>query len=209
MKTTNNDIKNIITDICNNIIIDIYKRHDVYCNQKYGDKPYSYHLRTVVENACIYICCNNATSAISFNDMMILKVSAAAHDAIEDARLTYNDLIAMIESHYINKSILDKDFSHKVADIVYAVTDEKGKNRKERHSEKYWEGIINTPGAAFIKCCDRLSNLQESLKDSSKMSIVYKKEYEEFINNIKKSVDYKNDMLDCILEDMNNLLNKQ
>jgi hypothetical protein len=46
------------------------------------------------------------------------------------------------------------------ADIIYAVTNDKGKNRKERAGVKYYEGIRKTPGAVFVKLCDRIANVQ-------------------------------------------------
>jgi len=56
------------------------------------------------------------------------------HDLIEDCRVSYNDV----------KDALGQE----AADIIYAVTNEKGKNRKERANDKYYEGIRNTP-----RCC--------------------------------------------------------
>lgn len=45
-----------------------------------------------------------------------------------------------------------------VADIVYAVTNEKGKNRSERANEKYYQGIRENKLAVIVKICDRLAN---------------------------------------------------
>ena len=73
-----------------------------------------------------------------------------------------------------------------IADIVYACTNEKGKNRDERANDKYYEGIRTTSYAPFIKLCDRLANVRYStLFDvNSKMAKVYKKEHEHFINQL-------------------------
>jgi len=68
-----------------------------------------------------------------------------------------------------------------VADIVYAVTNDKGKNRKERAGDKYYEGIRNTPGAVFVKLCDRIANVQYGKMTKSRMFEMYKKENSEFI----------------------------
>ena len=57
-------------------------------------------------------------------------VATYGHDLIEDCRTSYND----VKEH----------LGQEVADIVYAVTNEKGKNRKERANEKYYVGIRNT-----------------------------------------------------------------
>ena len=84
------------------------------------------------------------------------------HDLIEDTRVSYND----VKTH----------LGEEVADIIYALTNEKGKNRKERANEKYYEGIRNTPGAVFVKLCDRIANVQYSKMTGSRMFEMYKKE---------------------------------
>jgi len=89
------------------------------------------------------------------------------HDLIEDCRVSYNDV----------KDNLGKE----AADIVYAVTNEKGKNRSERANDKYYEGIRNTPGAVFVKLCDRIANVQYSSMTGSRMFEMYKKENNNFM----------------------------
>ena len=89
------------------------------------------------------------------------------HDLIEDTRVSYND----VEAH----------LGQEAADIIYAVTNEKGKNRKERANDKYYEGIRNTPGAVFVKLCDRIANVQYSKMTRSRMFEMYKKENIAFI----------------------------
>jgi (p)ppGpp synthase/HD superfamily hydrolase len=94
-------------------------------------------------------------------------IAAWSHDVIEDCRVSYNDV----------KNHLGQD----AADIIYAVTNEKGKNRKERANDKYYEGIRNTPGAVFVKLCDRIANVQYSKMTGSRMFEMYKKENDDFI----------------------------
>jgi (p)ppGpp synthase/HD superfamily hydrolase len=91
------------------------------------------------------------------------------HDLIEDTRVSYNDV----------KNQLDE-----AADIIYAVTNDKGKNRKERAGDKYYEGIRNTPGAVFVKLCDRIANVQYGKMTKSRMFEMYKKENDEFIRQL-------------------------
>ena len=67
------------------------------------------------------------------------------------------------------------------ADIVYAVTNEKGKNRAERANDKYYAGIVATPGAVFVKLCDRIANVQYGKMTGSGMYDKYKKENDNFI----------------------------
>ena len=89
------------------------------------------------------------------------------HDLIEDTRVSYNDV--------------KNQLGVEVADIVYAVTNDKGKNRKERAGDNYYEGIRNTPGAVFVKLCDRIANVQYGKMTKSRMFEMYKKENDEFV----------------------------
>lgn len=92
------------------------------------------------------------------------------HDLIEDCRVSYND----VKEH----------LGQEAADIVYAVSNEKGKTRAERANDKYYEGIRNTPGAVFVKLCDRIANVQYSKMTKSRMFEMYKKENEHFIKSL-------------------------
>ena len=89
------------------------------------------------------------------------------HDLIEDTRVSYNDV--------------KTELGEEAADIIYAVTNDKGKNRKERAGDKYYEGIRNTPGAVFVKLCDRIANVQYGKMTKSRMFEMYKKENDEFV----------------------------
>ena len=189
--------------VVDSIINDFYYIHDEECNQKYDCFKYSYHLISVVNIMSKY-----APIDLGYMTYNVYKIAAAAHDAIEDARMTYNDIVKLIKSKFESYNIDYKNFEqfpYKVADIVYALTDEKGKNRTERHSVKYWEGIENTDGAAFIKCCDRLANIEYSISKGSRMLDVYKKEYHEFLSHIMNSVDYKNRILCGVMQEIDNL----
>lgn len=131
-------------------------------NHLYDDYlPYEYHLRSVVE---IYEKFKHLLPPEWREDC---RIACWGHDLIEDTRVSYNDVKKML-----NKS---------VADIIFAVTNEKGKNRKERANEKYYEGIRNTPGAVFVKLCDRIANVEYSLKTRSRMADLYRKENPEFL----------------------------
>ena len=70
---------------------------------------------------------------------------------------------------------------------IYAVSNEKGKNRKERANDKYYEGIRNTEGASFVKICDRIANVQYSKLTKSKMFDTYYRENEHFIKYVLKA----------------------
>ena len=92
------------------------------------------------------------------------------HDTIEDTRVSYNQV----------KEVLGEA----AANIVYAVSNEKGKTRKERANSAYYKGIRDTPGAVFVKLCDRIANVQYSKMTKSRMFEMYKKENDEFTKEL-------------------------
>ena len=100
------------------------------------------------------------------------------HDLIEDTRVSYNDV--------------KTELGQEAADIIYAVTNDKGKNRKERAGDKYYEGIRNTPGAVFVKLCDRIANVQYGKMTKSRMFEMYKKENPEFIRQLGYDINEYN-----------------
>ena len=133
-------------------------------NHFYDDKPYEFHLEMVVSVAKKFI------HLIPEKYRDIVLSACWLHDSIEDTRQTYNDVISKT--------------STQVAEIVYALTNEKGKTRKERASDKYYEGIRNTEFAIFVKMCDRIANVEYSLSKGSNMIDMYKKENPYFISKI-------------------------
>lgn len=149
-------------------------------NHTYDNKPYSIHLIMVANIARKYIdiipdqCQDEVLSACWL------------HDTIEDCRLTYNDL--------------KNEFGENVAEIVYAVSNDKGKNRKERAGNKYYDGIKRTAWATFVKLCDRLSNIQYSAETQSRMLQVYQKEQENFIDCLLPLSSNKEQYLSLISE---------
>jgi len=100
----------------------------------------------------------------------VCRRASFGHDLIEDTRVSYNDV--------------KTELGQEAADIIYAVTNDKGKNRKERAGDKYYEGIRNTPGAVFVKLCDRIANVQYGKMTKSCMFEMYKKENPEFIRQL-------------------------
>jgi (p)ppGpp synthase/HD superfamily hydrolase len=104
-------------------------------------------------------------------------IAVWGHDLIEDCRVSYNDI--------------NNQLGQEVADIVYAVTNEKGKNRKERANEKYYTGIRETKGAVFVKLCDRIANVQYSKLTKSRMFEMYNNENDEFERMLGRYTQYK------------------
>lgn len=133
-------------------------------NHKYNGFPYAVHLALVVYFA------NKFIHLVPESERENVIAACWAHDMIEDTRQTYSDV----------KKVLNET----VADLVYALTNEKGKTRKERANDKYYEGIRKTPNATFIKVCDRMANYFYSVQNESKMAEMYEKEMEEFISKL-------------------------
>ena len=147
--------------------------------------PYSFHLRMVDHVASMFEHLLNdevdmqtgksreqlANSRIGFVSLrMAARKACWGHDTIEDTRCSYNDVV--------------KNLGKDASDIVYAVTNEKGKNRAERANDKYYEGIVSTPGAVFVKLCDRIANVQYGKMSGSSMFEKYRKENENFIRKL-------------------------
>lgn len=123
--------------------------------------PYEFHLRMVVQVCKDFI-------NLPVNHWSDLQLACWGHDLIEDTRTSYNDCKKVLGEY--------------VSDIIYAVTNEKGKNRKERANAAYYEGISAVDGATFVKLCDRIANIQYSKLTKSKMFEMYKSENKVFQN---------------------------
>ena len=137
-------------------------------NHLYDGNPYSLHLRMVENVAYKFKYLYKDDYTLSFKDIIL---ACNAHDLIEDARLTYNDV----------KDELGVD----VAEVVYAVTNNKGKTRKERANKEYYEGIVKVHGATFVKLCDRIANVTYSKMIDSGMFYKYKEENYEFLSSLE------------------------
>ena len=129
--------------------------------QWYGSKPYMYHLKKVSDVA---LDCD-------YTDESIL-MSCLLHDVIEDTMATYKDV--------------KENFGEEVAEIVYCVTDELGRSRKERKSKTY-KKIRNNPKSIVVKLCDRISNITESMGSENynlKLMKMYLDEHIDFVNGV-------------------------
>lgn len=149
-------------------------------NHKYGDQPYSVHLGMVAYYTCVF-------GYLLPENLRELAVAAAwVHDSIEDARQTYNDVAQAT--------------SVEVAEIAYALTNEKGKTRKERASKRYYAGIRSAgPVAVFVKLCDRLANVSYSVNfphGKRSMKDVYRKEHGDFLTELWYEYSHDTDWVD-------------
>jgi (p)ppGpp synthase/HD superfamily hydrolase len=125
----------------------------VHMNQSYDIFPYIYHIKQVVK------------VAQNFGFDSSIQEACALHDSMEDGNLSYNDI--------------KKYFGEEVAELVYAVTDELGRNRKERKAKTYPK-IRSNWKAVAVKLCDRIANMQHSSEYTPDMMNMYKKEHDGF-----------------------------
>ena len=122
---------------------------------------YSFHLRMVVKNGKDFLYLIDESLWEN-----ILK-AAWGHDVIEDARKNY-------------KAVLNASNIY-VAEICRACTNYgRGRTREERMPDFIYEDIFKTPGAVFVKLCDRIANVQYSKLTGSNMFLTYKKEHKHF-----------------------------
>lgn len=177
-----------------NCIDYVTKQHDLNCNQKYGKEyPYSLHLKAVaaqgknfdwnwLNEGMLYPFTNENSYAILFG--------LYGHDLIEDARLTYNDIVDDV-TKLVRSVDSDLDANYialRAADIIYACTEEKGRNRNERHSDKFWNELFEHDIAPFVKLCDWSANIKFSSLMGSLMLSKYKQEWPHVAEMLNKTV---------------------
>ena len=153
-------------------------------NQTYGDGlPYGYHLDMVVQGLHDF----GHLVCVREEDVLPLFFGGYYHDSIEDARLTYNDVMKTARQY------LTEEQAIMATEITYALTNDKGRTRAERAGEKYYQGIRETPYAPFVKLCDRLANITYSCAgtnlDNLRMKEVYKGEVPHFLASINPHSD--------------------
>jgi hypothetical protein len=160
-------------------------------------RPYGFHLDMVVNWVRKYI----EEVCVSEQDVLPIYFAAFYHDSIEDARLSYNDVMK------IAKELMDEEQAYLATEIVYALTNEKGRNRAERANEKYFAGIREIPYAPFVKLADRLANtsyaFSKGTADSLRMSKVYREELPGFLEALKvEGTDIRFSLPEAMVEDL-------
>ena len=160
-------------------------------------RPYGFHLDMVVNWVRKYI----EEVCVSEQDILPIYFAAYYHDSIEDARLSYNDVMR------IAKELMNEEQAYLATEIVYALTNEKGRNRAERANEKYFAGIREIPYAPFVKLADRLANtsyaFSKGTADSLRMSKVYREELPGFLEALKvEGTDVRFSLPEAMVEDL-------
>jgi len=148
-------------------------------NQHYDRvHPYGYHLQMVADFTIRFVrevCPDPA-------ELPAVIFGAYFHDSIEDARLTYNDVLNIAES------FLSPKYAMMATEIVYALTNEKGRTRAERADDRYYAGIRATPYAPLVKMADRLANATYSTSGTNAknnaMTQVYSQENPHFMQAV-------------------------
>ena len=135
-----------------------------HANQKYGDRPYSYHL------ACV----SQVLEEFGYAEDEAIAAAGWLHDTLEDTETTYE--------------VLMSEFGKETADIVFAVTNEPGTNREQRLRKTALKIAANKK-ALIVKLADRISNTESSLKNNSRLHQMYKKEFPLFKELLYTTLD--------------------
>ena len=170
--------------------------------QTYGDTlPYGHHLDMVVDDIRRF----GYLVAVEENDVLPLVFGGYYHDSIEDARQTYNDVMKAARRWMSDEQALV------ATEIVYALTNDKGRSREERAGERYYAGIRETPFAPFVKLCDRFANVAHSCRskdaNNQRMKGIYSKEMPHFLSSIvPPSDDPRRQVPQVVVDEMMGLL---
>ena len=91
------------------------------------------------------------------------------HDTIEDTTRSFKDI--------------SERFGEQVAELVYCVTSELGRNRSERNKKTYPKIAANRQ-AVVLKLADRIANVEYGLATGGKQDM-YAKEFPDFFAGLK------------------------
>jgi len=141
------------------------KKHQ---HQKYGDDTYLVHLYDVV----------NVLLEFNVTDEKYL-AAAWLHDVIEDTPTHYSEV-----QQATNKE---------VAEMVFALSDELGRNRKER-KQKTLPKLLACTDAILVKLADWIANLRDAKRNNPGFLQMYKKDFPDFKTacyGVKKSMTHE------------------
>ena len=134
----------------------------------YGEGyPYSKHLNDVY-NVLI-------TFGLFHEPLLVV---AWLHDTIEDTQVVYEDV--------------QSEFGNMIANLVYLVTDKRGRNRRERQENTYPE-LAKDHYARLVKLADRIANITMTTHDSQEKFIMYEKEYPYFKETLQAGMEEKDE----------------
>jgi (p)ppGpp synthase/HD superfamily hydrolase len=133
---------------------------------EYDGQCYSVHLHMCADT---FGCFFPLIEEKSNTELENILTAIYLHDILEDCPIHYSKIV--------------EEFNVPVADMVYNVTDELGKNRKERAIKTYPK-IACCPNSLFVKLCDRIANTEYSKKTNSGMLNLYRNEWKSFMENL-------------------------
>lgn len=149
-------------------------------NQKYGERPYSFHLDSVASHLRNY---GDIAETIGF-----------LHDTVEDTDCSLEEIA--------------KVFGPFVAKCVSILTDEHGENRKDRKAKTYAK-MAEVKGeetlALVVKTADRLANVKACFDDNNTRLIeVYKNEHSDFCKAV-----YRKGLCEDLWDELNDLISQK
>lgn len=150
-------------------------------------QPYVKHLENVYNVLLRYGCKS------SDPDQLEILIAAWLHDCLEDTATSYSDV--------------KKVFGESVAEIVFCLTDELGRNRKEK-KEKTYPKIRSNWKSIIVKVADRIANIEHSLNNTKEKSFsqMYKKEYNNFRHELCTHPECSITLNDEVLRKCNDIL---
>jgi (p)ppGpp synthase/HD superfamily hydrolase len=139
-------------------------------DQLYGQHNYSYHLDDAVNELMAHVL---PLPALRFYDHEIIVCATYLHDVLEDTDTTEAEMKTL--------------FDWRIVELVKAVTDGPGKNRRERKKGVYQAIRALGPAAFAVKLADRLANAKTSglSKGESDMLLMYRKEQPDFEDQLR------------------------
>ncbi len=130
--------------------------HAAHADQKYGDRPYSFHLDAVAKLLEPYG--ENA------------QVIGYLHDVLEDTE--------------VDRKALEATFGPSVAGCIATLTDDPGESRRERKQRTYAR-LAKLELALMVLTADRLANIQACIADKNEDLLkMYRKERDDFKNAV-------------------------
>lgn len=149
-------------------------------NQTYAGRDYALHL-----DLCHYF-------FDKFRNIIVENLSDVECDLAEDVLWLHDT----IEDTFVTYNTLKNVFNLHVAEEVFTLTEEKGRDRHERHNHKYLTGVGSSSISAFVKLMDIIANVSYSIHSKNKMYFRYKQEFP----NVRRYLQYNNPYLSGICQ---------
>lgn len=109
-------------------------------------------------------------------DDPVLLAAAWLHDTVEDTDVTIDDI--------------RREFGDDVADLVWRLTDEDGRNRKERHHLTHMK-IRGRTDAVRVKLADRIANVESAKEQRTNLRGMYREEYQAFFDDLYREGEWE------------------